>query len=251
MNELPDMAALYVVDALEPDETAEFETHLADCPDCQQEVLDLRIVTEQLSHSAEADPPPSLRAAILARIAEPAAGSPTPTDAPEADGRVPSNVTALRPRRPSRVPYLVAAASLLLAVGFGGWALQSHRDVSQANSHYTDIAQLLATPDVRTVAGSASGGGSGTVVLSRTKARALFVAEGMPALSSDKVYELWTITKAPVPAGTFTPGDGPAVVNLPTAALSAARILLTVEPSGGSDQPTTKPVMSVKVPHSA
>jgi anti-sigma-K factor RskA len=73
----------------------------------------------------------------------------------------------------------------------------------------------------------------------------------MPSPPSGKVYELWTIAGRPAPAGTFTPGSGGSVVRLPAAALAAKQIAITVEPSGGSSQPTTKPVMSVDVPGSA
>ncbi len=248
------MAAVYVVDALEPDELQEFESHLSGCPQCQQEVHEMQEVTEELSRAVQAAPPPSLRAAVMSQLAQTAqAAPPTEAAAPltEPGQPLPTNVTALRPRRSSRLPYLVAAAALLVAIGFGGWAVQSHRDVSEANSHYAEIAQLLAAPDVRTAAGSVAGGGSGTVVLSDARGRAVFVAAGMPTLAGGKVYELWTVTKAPVPAGTFTPGAAPALVDLPDAALSAARILVTVEPSGGSEHPTSTPVMSVALPGSA
>ncbi len=270
MNDLHDQAVLYVVDALEPDEGQDFERHLEGCPDCQQEVRDMRAVTEQLSRSVAAEPPASLRSAILARIADtpqesaaphvaaadqhlaaaPDSAAP-PARAAQADPASRSNVAVLRRSWPSRLPYLVAAAAVVTAVGFGGWALQSRQDVGEANQQYSEIALLLATPDVRTVSGSVLGGGGGTVVLSRSQARAVFVAAGMPSLSNGKVYELWTVAGSPVPAGLFTPGDAPVVVHLPGAALSASRILVTVEPSGGSEHPTSSPVMSVTVPRTA
>lgn len=260
MNDLHDLAVLYAVDALEPDEVQEFEAHLADCAECQLEVHEMSDVTSELSRSVEATPPSSLRAAILAQIAETPQQSPTlpaaePAPAPAPTPRIlperGSNVVELASRRPSRLPYLVAAASVLLAVGFGGWALQSRQDVTEAHRQYTSIAELLATPDVRTASGALPGGGSGTVVLSRVQERAVFVAEDMPDLADSQVYELWTFDGGASPAGTFAPADGPAVVNLPSAALSAARILITVEPSGGSDHPTSTPIMSVDVPPSA
>lgn len=252
MNDLHDLAALYVVDALEPAESLEFERHLAGCVACQQEVRAMHAVTEELAHSVEVTPPPSLRAAILAQIAavpqEP--GPPPDVSTPPRAHR--GTVRALRPaaRRP-RAPYLMAAAALLVAVGCGGWALKSHSDASQANRQYTAIAALLASPDVRTVSGSLSGGGTGTVVLSHTRDRAVFVAQDLPALDSGKTYELWTVTDVPAPAGTFSSGSSPAVVDLPDAALTAKRIAITIEPAGGSAQPTSPPVMSVAVPRSA
>lgn len=258
MSDLHDLAVLYVVDALEADEAREFKDHLAGCAECQLEVREMSAVTADLSRSVEATPPASLRAAILAQIAETPQESPTAQPHVSAPGlgqrnqpRSGSNVVELASRRPSRLPYLVAAASVLLAVGFGGWALQSRQDVTEAHQQYTSIAELLATPDVRTASRAVSGGGSATLVLSRAQARAVFVAEDMPSLDDGQVYELWTFDRGATPAGTFTPADEPAVVDLPTAALSASRVMMTVEPSGGSKHPTGRPIMSVDVPPSA
>ena len=275
MNDLHDMAVLYVVDALEPFEARDFEAHLLDCSSCQHEVRDLSELTLELSLTVQATPPPSLRAAILARIAEtpqetalvdaPATAAvdipatadfeeaPIPSARPSAEAeRRSDNVTQLRSRRTARLPYLVAAASVLLAVGFGGWALNSRQNVDEANRQYVSVAQLLARPDVRTASASLAGGGTGTVVVSQAGARALFVAADVPALDEGEVYELWTVdgSPGPVPAGTFTADQAPAVVDLPDAAVSAVRILVTVEPSGGSDHPTSQPILSVGVPTS-
>jgi anti-sigma-K factor RskA len=245
MNEVHDLAAMYVVDALSLDETHDFEAHLADCVGCREEVADMRSVAEHLSRSVQAEPPASLRVAVLAGITS------TPQEPPVAVvDRAPAadNVVQLAPRSPSRLPYLIAAAAVLLALGFGGWGLQSHQDAQQATDQQTQIIQLLGARDVHTVTGTGPGGSSGTVVLSRASEKALFVANGMPALSGNKVYELWTITDTPVPAGTFRPGSNVTLVTLPAAALSANQIAVTVEPQGGSDQPTTTPVMSLSLP---
>jgi anti-sigma-K factor RskA len=235
MNDIHEQAALYVVDALTAEETQEFETHLADCAACQQEVAEMRKVAEQLSQSVQADPPPSLRASVLAGISETAQEPAVRAD----------NVTPLQRRRPSRLPYLVAAASVLLALGFGGWALQSRHDAQQASDRQAQIVQALGAPDVKTATAAVKGGGSATVVLSRTSNVALFFADKLPALPANHVYELWTITGKAVPAGTFTPGSSGSLVTLPVAALSADQIAMTVEPQGGSKQPTTTPILAL------
>lgn len=240
MNEVHELAALYVVDALTPDETLDFEIHLAGCIACQEEVADMRRITGHLSGSVDSDPPPSLRAAVLASIAETA-------QEPAVAAVVPDNVLPMNRRTPSRLPYLVAAAAVLLALGFGGWGLQNHQDAQQASEQRAQIVQLLGAPDVRTITAAAAGGGSGTVVVSRASNRALFVANRMPQLPDNKVYELWTITRTPVPAGTFTSGGSSSLVTLPQAALAAKTIAVTVEPNGGSEQPTTTPIMALSL----
>lgn len=246
MNDIHEQAALYVVDALTPEESQEFEVHLATCVACQEDVAAMHSVTAHLIRPE--DPPPSLRASVLARIAETAQEpvvAPEPRPSPRMEpSRATDNVIPLQPRRPSRLPYLVAAASVLLALGFGGWALQSRQDANQASDRQAQIVRILGAPDVRTFNHPVENGGDATVVLSKTLDRALFVANGLPSLPENKVYELWTISGTPVPAGTFTSTDAAAVF-LPDAALTADAVALTVEPEGGSDQPTTTPILAL------
>ncbi len=255
MNDIHDLAALYVVDALMADEIDAFENHLAGCAACQQDVLEMRAVTNKLSRSVEAEPPASLRSSVLAEIATVTQERPpvTAEDTAQEPSQPAAEVTPItsradrRPGRPSRVSALVAAAAVLLAVGFGGWALQSRHDAQQATSAQNQLVELLAAPDARTVSAPVPGG-SGTVVLSDSRHQAAFVTSDMSAPASGKVYQVWTITTKAASAGTFSPGAHGAVVTLPAAALSANQIAITVEPSGGSAQPTTKPVMAVQVP---
>src|SRR5579864_3534810 len=159
-----DVAALYVMDALAPDEAREFEDHLAGCDECQREVVEMRSVTERLSRSVEVDPPPSLRSALLAEIAttdqEPVEPVQAPASAPPEAGRL-AEVVPFRSRRARRVALLVAAAAVVLAAGFGVWGLQNRHDAQQANDQVAQLVNLLGASDVQTVSGHVAGGGSG------------------------------------------------------------------------------------------
>jgi anti-sigma factor RsiW len=68
-DELHSQSYLYAVGALDPDETREFEAHLAGCADCRKEVADMNDVTAHLSAIVAAAPPADLRSAVLAKIA--------------------------------------------------------------------------------------------------------------------------------------------------------------------------------------
>jgi len=241
MTDMHELTALYVVNALTSDEAQLFEIHLADCDACQQEVADMRDVTTQLSRSVQADPPPSLRASVLAGITQ-IAQEPSERDV---SGQHSAAVLPFRQRITSKLPYLVAAAAVLLALGFGGWGLQSRDDAQQAQDRLTQVVQVFGARDVRTVTAPVTNGGTATVVVSHLRNRAFFVADGLPTLPNDKVYELWTINEAPVPAGTFTADSSASLVALPDAAVNAATVALTVEPKGGSDQPTTTPILAL------
>ncbi|MFE0347567.1 anti-sigma factor [Streptomyces griseoluteus] len=82
-----------------------------------------------------------------------------------------------------------------------------------------------------------------SVVMSRQKQKAAFVATGLPALGKGKVYRLWyagngiTFRSGGLLSGT---GGWPGRVLLGPLGRATA-IGITVEPAGGSNQPATTP----------
>ena len=265
MNDPHSAAHLYVVGALPPDEANGFETHLSDCNDCQEEVAEMRDLTARLSMAVATEPPPALRAAILAQIAE--------TEQQRADGSA-ATATRTRPitvlparrshargsaddaeagppvrrRHSNKAVSLLAAAAVLTAVALGGWAVQSRQAAEDATARAEQLTQVLAADDVQTVSSRLTGGGSGTVVVSDNEGEALFVGSDLPSLPDGKVYALWAIDGEPVTAGTFAASDEASVVQLPTQTLESQLVAITVEPEGGSQQPTSDPVFSVEIP---
>ncbi len=67
----------------------------------------------------------------------------------------------------------------------------------------------------------------------------------LPSLPRGKVYQAWTLAhgaKTVAPSVTFTPsGTGLTLVPIPEDAGNLAAVAVSVEPEGGSRQPTTKP----------
>jgi anti-sigma-K factor RskA len=276
VNDMHSLAGEYALGALSDEETQQFETHLETCPDCREEVADMREIAVQLSEGVATDPPPTLRASVLEQIAQTAQDSAAPQPAAvaapdeHASGRRlakgassveggASNVVPMQrsAQRRNRLVGMLAAAAVVVAVAMGGWAVQSRNDADQATAREQQAAQaaqaltdVLTAKDAKTASGSFSTGGNGTVVVSRSQGRALLVAADLPALPSGKVYEAWTFSSSPTPkpAGTFTAGSAPAVVTLPPAAVGASQVAVTVEPSGGSQQPTSDAVFAVKLP---
>ena len=61
------LVGLYVVDALDDDERARFEAHLAECDACANEVVEFRATAGRLSTLMAENPPPALRSAIMDR----------------------------------------------------------------------------------------------------------------------------------------------------------------------------------------
>jgi len=86
-----------------------------------------------------------------------------------------------------------------------------------------------------------------TVVASSSMDRAVLVTEELPGLESGEVYQGWwiddegTITSAGVLEGADGDADVQTVLQGDPDAVS--NFALSVEPSGGSDQPSTEPVV--------
>ncbi|MFD5464997.1 anti-sigma factor domain-containing protein [Kitasatospora sp. NPDC127059] len=238
--DLHTLTGAYAAHALDPDESAEFERHLASCAACAQEVTEFAATLARLGGTEAVLPPPALKARVMAAL--PALRQDPPRTAP-AQGR-----------RSGRLAKgwakLALAACLALAVGAGGVAVQQRREAEQARARVAALQQqqgrfagLLTAPDARTASAAAVGGGGvGTVVWSHSRGQAGFLASGMPAPAAGTTYELWFNDAGTMrPAGLLPTGDG---VLLLTGALDGASgIGVTVEPAGGSAHPTTAPVM--------
>lgn len=259
MTDLHSNADAYVVGALSPAETLEFETHLEQCANCREEVAEMRELAAQLSHAVATEPPPALRGSILDLVAatpqQRAAAVAPGAHRADISGAVaapePSNVVPLTSRRPNRAASLLAAASLVVAASFGALALKNHNDAQDAQqvvAQSEQLTQILAAGDARTVTASVSAGGSAIVVMSPKADHAVLVASDLPELPDGKVYEAWTIKGSPRAAGTFAPGDSPVVLALPDATFTAAKVAVTIEPEGGSEQPTGAVVASLDLP---
>jgi anti-sigma-K factor RskA len=83
-----------------------------------------------------------------------------------------------------------------------------------------------------------------TVVYAKGQTQALAIGSNLPTPANDRVYELWYQPSAGadmVPAGTFVPTNGTVVAPV-TLGESFVAIAMSVEPPGGSPQPTTEPI---------
>jgi len=210
-DELHELTAAYALDALAPDEVAEYEAHLATCARCREELAQLGSVTDALAFGVpQRTPPHELRSRIVeaARAERP-------------------NVRALpsRSRAPLRVAIGIAAVAACAAVSLGAWDLALHHRLDRAD-------EALRSVPVH--------GATGAVLLGN--GRATLVLAHLPAAPSGKTYEAWVLSGgAAVPAGLFDGGPGTTVVALSHAVPGGGKVAVTVEPAGGSPQPTRTP----------
>jgi anti-sigma-K factor RskA len=240
------LTGAYVLHALDPDERAAFEAHLAGCAQCRAEVRELAAAAARLGAADEVAPPERLRADVLAEVAR------TPQE-PAADGAASADELAVRREgRSRRTAWLAVAAAVVavLALVLGGLLVQARSDRATLAQQQQEVAAVLTSGDARTVTGPVAGGGRAAVVVSDSQQRAAFVGTDLAAPPSGHTYQLWYITSAgaATSAGTFDPNaNGDAAVVLAGSSGGAATVGLTVEPDGGSGQPTTTPVLAVPI----
>ena len=73
---------------------------------------------------------------------------------------------------------------------------------------------------------------------------------GLAPLPAGKQYQAWVIPPGgvPKPEPVFSPdANGSGSVDIPSAPIKGALVAVTVEPAGGSQQPTTKPFLVAKI----
>ena len=273
----------YVLDAVSDTERRAFEDHLAHCPTCAQETAELLETTALLAGEATVEPPAHLRDRVLTAIADIRRFPPETDDrattaatGPEAVATGPAIVPAEpetvltgpkvvpagpEPSRPAgitgrspwvrRTAALAAAAGIAVAVTLGIQGVDTNRRLErdlqaleQVNAHNSRMAALLAAPDAKLVRGEVTGGGTGTAVASSTEGEVLFLAQGLPRLPEDRTYQMWLIgADGPRPAGLLTSSDGQTDPLLASGFTGREAVGLTVEPEGGSAQPTTQTVV--------
>lgn len=236
-NDVHALSGAYAVDALDDDERERFEAHLLRCPDCRDEVDSLREAAATLAVEP-AEPSAELRDRVLAGIE-----SVRPLPPLTGIGR--GEVVQLTSRRRARVPRLTllvaAAAVLLVAVGGTLWLRPWSGDDQVVQPTATE--RVLEADDAARFTQRFDDGSRATVVVSRSEGRAVILTEGMALPPQGKVYELWLQTPkgAMEPAGLM-PDDDNATVLLDGDASRATGVGITVEPDGGSPQPTSDPI---------
>jgi anti-sigma-K factor RskA len=260
-SDAPDIHTLsgaYALDALDPAEAAAFEGHLESCESCRDEVRSFRDVVGALADDAAVPAPERLRTSVLSAITE---VRPLPPVVPvvttdhDAVASVPSAaVDQLALRRATgarRAPtWLLVAAAVLAVVAAGGlWRSASlQQQLTSATAMAADVTAVITSPDATTVSGEVAGSGRAAVVLSPSSGKAVLVTDGVPPAPAGKTYQAWFITSdgKATSAGLVPSGDHAAVL-LSGSPSGAAAVGVTLEPAGGSSQPTTKPVVAIMV----
>ena len=228
----------YVLGALPEEERRELEEYLARHPERQAEVDELGAFAGLLALTPqEHEPPPALRRSIMS-VVESEARSSSARSEPRFAGL----------REVFSLQNLGLAAAAVLVIGLFSWNMLLQGELQDLQGR---VANLQESPQSRMVAlegtGDAPQQGHAEVMILEDD-RAVLMAEDMPRAPEGRTYQIWVIEgDVPEPGGLFEPrGDSvAAIVEKPLD--EGDVIAVTIEPAGGSRQPTTDPLMTAKL----
>jgi len=262
-DEVRELAAAFVLGALDAADEAAVREHLSSCPEAHEEIAELGGVLPALAVSVPLVEPPSglkdrIMAAAAADLAErggestATAGVPpaTPATAPAAPVMFPGPAERESRRRTSTASWVLRIAAVVAIVTLGATTLVLRNQLDSAQAYEQSVAAVLdvaAQPGSLTAILTADGGtGSGLAAVSSSGAVTIAMQDLAPT-SGDEVYEAWVIggDGVPVALGDFTVGSGGTASfegsGLPTT--SGIVLALTLEPGPGATTPTM-PIIS-------
>jgi anti-sigma-K factor RskA len=245
-----DLKDAYVLDALPEEERRSFEEFLAAHPERQAEIDELGAVAGLLAFSPEEqEPAPELRERIMEVVeAEAAPRS-------ESRGSVFARLAGYIGAR-----GLALGAAALLVMGLLSWNLllqnqvedlqgqvqNSQGQVEDLQAQVQD-AQAQQTQTIQ-LSGTWANQGADAEVASISDNRIVLVADDLPSVPEGQTCQIWVIKgDVPEPSGLFQPGGEETAAPITTPIKEGDTIAVTVEPAGGSEQPTSDPVLSAEL----
>ncbi|MBC6460384.1 anti-sigma factor domain-containing protein [Actinomadura sp. HBU206391] len=253
-DDLHTLAGAYALNALPDEERRLFESHLDRCADCAAEVRGLHATAVRLGTAVAESPPPGLRTAVLARIGEVRQLAPVPAGKPaRGEGHAVAGWRVRRPRWRLRLTAGLAAgvvtASLVVAFFQGIEANRAEQRLRQIEAANRAVAAVISAPDAQKVQDPVTGGGTATVMMSRSRGQMVVTTEGLGRLPASRAYALWMIgDHGVVPAGLLRPDAAGRTAPVAAGGLGEFdRVGITVEPATGSPQPTTEPIVTLRL----
>ncbi len=257
-DEIQPWLAAYALGDTEEGAAAE-RAHLAVCPRCQRDLRQYRQVAGMLPFSApEAMPQPELREQVIAAVKRQLAESTAEPVAIPPQFAAPSAAPLKLGRRRS---FWAALSFAMLALVLLGWNISLQRElgiqtaqVVQSRKDWQTMIVLLDDTELAKYAVAADPASTpaqtaahGHFWASPQAQVACLVAQNLPELRADQVYQIWLVHgNQQSSGGTFEVHNGKAwtfvTADEPIASYSA--MFITVEPTGGNTWPGGPRVMS-------
>lgn len=257
-EEASDLAPLFVLDALDPDERKAVADHLAGCRRAHDEFAELGAAVPALAAAVEPlEPPRALKGRVMAayRAEMVPARAHVPATQPWAD-----QTLSRRDTRPAARPWFsllpawpgwaAAAAALAIVAVVGAWGLSARADADRARLRAAELSTAIAAmsqpgSSIAVLQGSgAAAGASGFAAFPETGGGYVVVVD-LPAAPAGQTYQAWYIADGtPASAGLLTVGgDRYAILANAQPVPGTTVVALTLEPAGGSSAPTSDPIV--------
>jgi anti-sigma-K factor RskA len=228
----------YVLGAMTEEERREFEEYLAVHPERQAEMEELNAVTSLLALSPEErEPSPQLRRSIMDVVEH------------EAEPRRTSSRSRLaRMGEYLSVRNLALGAAALLVIGLFSWNMLLQGEVGDLQGRVQNLQAPQEESRMVALRGSKAAHGAHVEVMILGDQRAVLMAEDMPPVPEEKTFQIWIIVNdVPQPSGLFETRDDPVATVIDRPLRGADAVAVSVEPEGGSPEPTTDPMLTAKL----
>lgn len=223
----------YATGSLDADELQRVEEHLLSCWICREEASSFERIAEELSLAAPAAVPSAeLKDRLMQRVQSPPPKRQEQTSEP----------VSPRPFWESLLPVW-GLASLLLIVGLAAssfilWQRVTHLESATAPGGMRAVA--LSATDTAPSA-------TGFVLISADGEDGALVVDGLPPLGEGQEYQLWLIREEERTSGAIFSTDEKSYagtrIRAPRSLLDYSAVDITIEPAGGSLQPTGAQVL--------
>ena len=231
-NHVTDLLPAYALDSLDEDEAVQVSEHLSDCTECQSELYAFQAVAAQLSLTGPvSDPPPDLKRQLFDRVQKPLPTAETPVQKPQ-EPWIPRLLSA----------WSVVSLVLILALGLGSVYLwQRIIRLEESNRPGGMYAfSLIGTEKIPDAAGFLIIGADGR--------NGAIIVDKLPPLDPEtEEYQLWLIRDGEHTSGALLAVDemgyGGRRVSAPDNLLTYSAVRMTIEPVGGSHNPTGEVVL--------
>ena len=270
----------FVLNALGQAEIDAFEAHLAESETTRNEVTELNDTAIILALAVDpVQPSARLKASLMSQLAstpqlpreipavqtvvtpaaqnfsapgDPSDGRPSEStrpvgsDSADVPAALSGKVRARWFNRPV-IALTAVAAAFALMVG-GGVVANVVGQASFQQQQADGLAAINAADDLQQAVSPVSTGGTATLVWSVALGKSAIIIDGLPELPNGKTYELWYMNEAgdATPAGLFDVGTSEKTWRVLDGGMDNGLIVgVTVEPSGGSDAPTSEPLVAI------
>ncbi|MCQ3932994.1 MAG: hypothetical protein DPW16_21295 [Chloroflexi bacterium] len=247
---LRELLPAYSIGATDEAETRLVESLLDECPEVAAELPDFMRLAGAITYTAPPiTPPAALHDKLMTAVAQ-RQSSPVPASVPKA---------SVRWLTPTLARFTLAAAALLLVINMvlitrlfnlSDEQQQQETRIDELSDQLTRqnqfFAALASGEASRINLESSTGESLASVIWTPASNSALLVSNNLPALASDRAYQLWFIRdNQPISGGVFRvdeQGQGTFIFEIPAPLNEYDALGISDEPMTGSEVPSTNPI---------